>query len=212
MQNRPLFKPVAMAVGCAAVVATLSACEPCLGAKRTETTLTASLSGGANFSVEAPASGGAMDDTRSWETTIRDASTGPPGIGLVGLQFRDISDVALQQLLLTLPFPLSRNQSLAIVSSPAAQGRPTFSFVPTDDPNGSPPTDAVGLWFLSGPNRTDFEADREQVSSGTLEVTSVSPLRLHLAATVTYPVSGRPSRSFDGDVVFAISRTSMCVD
>jgi len=112
--------------------------------------------------------------------------------------------------MLSLPFPLSPGQSLPIAPAVATQGSFSFAMIIPDDPNFPLPTDAVGLWLLRGPP-LDQQADRGQSPSGTATVTSVSPLRLHLTATVSYPAtSGRPATTFDGDIVFSTTETSMC--
>ena len=146
-----------------------------------------------------------------WRAAIANASPPGRGFGIVHLQALDASGVPREQLLLSLPFPLSPGQALPVATAVATQGRATFARVVPDDPNLPLPTDALGLWFLSGPTPDDDLADRAQSSSGTATVTSVSPLRLHLTATVSYPAaSGRPARTFDGDIVFSVIETSMC--
>ena len=153
----------------------------------------------------------ADDEFSAWRAAIANASTALPGIGVVRLQALDASGVPRQQLRLSLPFPLSSGQSLPIASAVATQSSLPFTQVAPDDPNFPLPTDAVGLWFLSGPTPDDQQADRVQSSSGTATVTSVSPLRLHLTATVSYPAaSGRPATTLEGDVAFSETETSIC--
>jgi len=198
--------------GCAALVAVAAGCDPCLTSERTQLTLTASFSGDPAMSSERSVFDDEEDDEFSvWRAAIANASTPLPAFGLVALQALDASGVPRQQLLLSLPLPLSPGQSLPIAPAVATQGRFTFARVVRDDPNFPLPADAVGLWFLSGPTPDDQLADRGQSSSGTATVTSVSPLRLHLTATVSYPaVGGRPATTFDGDIAFSVTETSMC--
>ncbi len=211
MSSRRRLELLPRLAGCAALVAVAAGCDPCLTSERTHLTLTASFSGDpALSSTRSAFEDEADDDFSIWTAAIANASAPLPGFGIVSLLALNASGGESLQLMLSLPFPLSPGQSLPIASAAATQGSFSFAVVMPDDPNFPLPTDALGLWLLRGPP-LDQQADRGQSSSGTATVTSVSPLRLHLTATVSYPpASGRPATTFDGDIVFSATETSMC--
>jgi hypothetical protein len=196
---------------CAALVAGAAGCDPCRTSERAQVTLTASFEGDPALSTTRSAfEDEAAADFAAWRAAIGDPSSAPAGSGVVVLQPPGASGGPGRQLLLSLPFPLAAGQSLPIASAVATQGRPTFSLVAPDDPFPLP-TDAVGLWFIGGSTSEDLLAAREQSASGTATVIGVSPLRLHLTATVSYPPpSGRPAATIDGDVGFSATAAEIC--
>jgi len=107
---------------------------------------------------------------------------------------------------------------IPLAASQAAGG--VFATAPLDDSTLAPWTDAAAAWLHLTSTETctstappSCTAERYQVWDGTVTVASVRPLRLQIAATVSYPAdSGLPPVRLEGPIVFGVQRGSYCPD
>ncbi len=203
------------------LLAAAPACSLCDGSEQATTTIRASYAAGTGTAMESVVTSSPGQPPSLAEAAIGDASSVGPAFGYLGLQ--STASPPDRSLSFDLPFPLAAGQTFPISASPSAESFGSFSVeAPTDR---TPfPTDAIEAWLHLAPPadcaRTtpdictaDQKAQRDQAWAGTMEVVAVRPLRLKIAATVSYPAdSGLPPQTLDGVVSFDVQHGSVCQD
>jgi hypothetical protein len=152
------------------------------------------------------------------EAALGDAASAPSG------WFALFLESAGQDLVLDLavPLPAALGQMLP-VRTRQTSASPSFGFhADAGRTAGLFPRDAVAafLWTAVGPDCTrqtpdicaaQKDARDRQAVTGTVQVSSVEPLRLQLNLTVTYPPeSGASPRTIAGEVTFNVSHGDYC--
>jgi hypothetical protein len=140
--------------------------------------------------------------TAGWSTALRDPGRAQPGVGFVAFQSFAQPVVEPTRLAIELPFPLAQGQTVVL-----SEGEPTgltsdsaVEWLPADpsQAGASAALDACQVVKQSAVGPCAMAAGQSVM--GTLEVVSVQPLQVHVAATFTTPNDPATSAALDADL------------
>ena len=220
------FQSSAAVIVLAAMVLGSAACDPCPDAYREPTEIFGARLNGVDPGDQLLAEATYVDgmpgfpEALTSEAALGDAASAPSGWFALGLESagQDLN------LALSVPLPAALGQMLPVRTRPTFASASFGFHADAGRTAGLFPRDAVTafLWTAVGPDCTrqtpdicaaEQDARDRQTVTGTVQVSSIKPLRLQLNLTVTYPPeSGASPRTIAGEVTFNVSHGEYCAE